>query len=81
MCSPLVRVFSMAPSGGPLAASARFSHFANLLEAEDDEEAPARLSKGERVGRPVGSDAFLAAPEATPPPPRARTWIQAEGAR
>ena len=42
----------------------RFARFADLLEAEEDQKATARLRKGESVGRPVGSDAFLAALEA-----------------
>ncbi len=33
------------------------------LEAEEDQAATARLRKGESVGRPVGSDTFLAALE------------------
>ena len=41
----------------------RFPRFADLLEADEDEEATARLRKGETVGRPVGSDAFLTALE------------------
>jgi len=41
-------------------------------KAEEDEEATARLRKGESVGRPVGSDAFLAALE-----PRTRRPLHA----
>jgi len=41
-------------------AGQRFSRFGDLLEAEEDEEATSRLRKGETVGRPVGSDRFLA---------------------
>jgi len=44
-------------------ARQRFSRFADLLEADEDEGATARLRKGESVGRPVGSDTFLAALE------------------
>ena len=44
-------------------AGQRFSRFADLLEGDEDEGATARLRKGETVGRPVGSDAFLAALE------------------
>jgi putative transposase len=44
-------------------ARQRFSRFADLLEAGEDKAAAARLRKGESVGRPVGSDAFLAALE------------------
>ncbi len=46
-------------------ARQRFSRFADLLESDEDEEATARLRKGESVGRPVGSEAFLAALETT----------------
>jgi putative transposase len=42
----------------------RFPRFADLLDVEEDPEATARLRKGESVGRPVGSDAFLSALEA-----------------
>src|SRR5271166_3372993 len=44
-------------------ARQRFSRFADLLEADEDEGATARLRKGESVGRPAGSDTFLAALE------------------
>src|SRR5208337_2070878 len=44
-------------------ARQRFSRFGDLLEADEEEEATARLRKGESVGRPVGSDTFLAALE------------------
>ena len=46
-------------------APQRFSRFADLLGADEDAEATARLRKGETVGRPVGSDAFLAELETT----------------
>jgi len=45
-------------------ARQRFARFADLLEAGEDEATTARLRKGESVGRPIGSDAFLAALEA-----------------
>ena len=43
----------------------------------------ARLRKGESVGRPVGSDTFLAALENQdpPPPPRPQAQAQAKGRR
>ncbi len=44
-------------------ARQRFSRFADLLDADEDVEATARLRKGESVGRPVGSETFLAALE------------------
>jgi len=44
-------------------ARQRFSRFADLLQGEDEELATARLRKGESVGRPVGSEAFIAALE------------------
>jgi len=44
-------------------ARQRFSRFADLLEREDDPEALRRLREGESVGRPIGSDGFLAALE------------------
>ena len=47
----------------PRARRQRFSRFADLLEADEDEGATARLTQGESVGRPVGSDTFLAALE------------------
>ena len=46
-------------------AHQRFSRFADLLATEEDEAATARLRQGESVGRPVGSESFLAALEAT----------------
>jgi putative transposase len=42
----------------------RFSNFADLIEAPGDAEATERLRKGESVGRPVGSPAFLTPLEA-----------------
>ena len=45
-------------------ARARFSRFADLLETDEDVEATARLRKGESVGRPIGSEGFLAMLEA-----------------
>ena len=44
-------------------ARQRFSRFADLLQGEDEETATARLRNGESVGRPVGSEAFVAALE------------------
>ena len=41
----------------------RFFCFAGVLEGDEDEGATARLRKGESVGRPVGSAAFLIALE------------------
>ena len=45
-------------------ARQRFSRFADLLEADEDTAATSRLRKGESVGRPIGSETFLAALEA-----------------
>ena len=45
-------------------ARQRFSRFADLLEGEEDAAATSRLRKGESVGRPIGSESFLAALEA-----------------
>lgn len=45
-------------------ARQRFARFADLLDGAEDEAAVARLRRGESVGRPVGSEAFLAALEA-----------------
>jgi putative transposase len=45
-------------------ARQRFARFADLLEGAEDREATERLRKGESVGRPVGSEAFLATLEA-----------------
>ena len=45
-------------------ARQRFPRFADLLEAAEDEAATERLRKGESVGRPIGSEAFLASLEA-----------------
>jgi putative transposase len=42
----------------------RFAHFGDLLAREEDRDAISRLRKGESVGRPIGSDAFLASLEA-----------------
>ena len=44
-------------------ARQRFPRFADLLGADEDEGATARLRKGESVGWPVGSETFLAALE------------------
>ena len=41
-------------------ARSRIARFADLLEGDGDAEATQRLRKGESVGRPVGSEAFLA---------------------
>ncbi len=38
----------------------------DLLEADEDIEAPARLRKAERIGRPIGSEVLLAMREARP---------------
>ncbi len=46
------------------AARARFANFADLLDGPADDEAAARLRKGESVGRPVGSAEFVARLEA-----------------
>ena len=40
-------------------ASQRFLRFADLLEGPEDEAATERLRKGESIGRPIGSEAFL----------------------
>jgi putative transposase len=45
-------------------ARQRFSRFADLIEGEGDAAATSRLRKGESVGRPIGSESFLAALEA-----------------
>jgi putative transposase len=45
-------------------ARTRLPRFADLLEAEEDAEATERLRKGESVGRPIGSEGFLATLEA-----------------
>ena len=45
-------------------ARARLPRFADLLETEEDVEATQRLRKGESVGRPIGSDAFVSMLEA-----------------
>jgi putative transposase len=45
-------------------ARSRFSRFADLLEADEDVSATSRLRAGESVGRPIGSEGFLAALEA-----------------
>jgi len=45
-------------------ARARIARFADLLEADEDVEATERLRKGESVGRPIGSEGFLAMLEA-----------------
>jgi putative transposase len=58
-------------------ARQRFSRFADLLEGDEDTAATSRLRKGESVGRPIGSESFLAAREAQTQrrftPARART--------
>lgn len=41
------------------AARDRFFDFGDFLAAEEDREATARLRRGESVGRPIGSEAFL----------------------
>ena len=43
---------------------ARFPDIAEMLRAEEDEEAMERLRAAETIGRPVGSAEFLAAIEA-----------------
>jgi putative transposase len=45
-------------------ARARLARFADLLEADENVEATQRLRKGESVGRPIGSEAFLSMLEA-----------------
>ena len=45
-------------------ARARLARFADLLDADEDVEATERLRKGESVGRPIGSEDFLAMLEA-----------------
>ena len=45
-------------------ARQRFSRLADLLEGDEDTAATSRLRKGESVGRPIGSESFLAALEA-----------------
>jgi len=45
-------------------ARQRFARFADLLDGPEDSEATGRLRKGESVGRPAGSDDFLASLEA-----------------
>jgi len=45
-------------------ARQRFSRFADLLEGDEDTAGTSRLRKGESVGRPIGSESFLAALEA-----------------
>ena len=45
-------------------ARARFADFADLLDGPADDEAAARLRKGESVGRPAGSAEFVARLEA-----------------
>jgi len=45
-------------------ARQRFSRFADLLEGGEDTAATSRLRKGESVGRPIGSESFLAARKA-----------------
>ena len=45
-------------------ARQRFSRFADLLEGDEDAAATARLRKAETIGRPIGSESFLAALEA-----------------
>ena len=45
-------------------ARARLARFADLLDADEDVEATERLRKGESVGRPIGSEDFLATLEA-----------------
>ena len=45
-------------------ARQRFARFADLLDGPEDPEAVDRLRKGESVGRPAGSDDFLASLEA-----------------
>ena len=45
-------------------ARTRLPRFADLLETNEDVEATQRLRKGESVGRPIGSDAFVSMLEA-----------------
>ena len=45
-------------------ARARLARFADLLDADEDAAATERLRKGESVGRPIGSEDFLAMLEA-----------------
>ena len=49
---------------GVAPARARLERFAGLLEADEDAAATGRLRKGERVGRPIVSEDFLATLEA-----------------
>ena len=46
------------------AARKRFANFSDFLASQEDDEAAMRLRKGESVGRPIGSEAFLASLEA-----------------
>ena len=46
------------------AARRRFARFADLVEGDENEPATTRLRKGESVGRPIGSHAFIASLEA-----------------
>lgn len=46
------------------AARQRFDDFGAFLTAEEDREATARLRRGESVGRPIGSEAFMTSLEA-----------------